>query len=275
MSAVNKNRDPKENILEAGRNEAFDMGLRQYFDKVSKNNISRVLNDKDRNVKFNTITYRQLNSWDKEGLLSVRREGRKWRRFSIMDAVWIKLISELRDFGFSRKQLKVTKESLESESEKYGVLMPLLEFYVAFAIGDKMPVLVLVFKDGIAIPVGFDQYKIASEFSEMENHLQINLNIILQGFFPHADLKPKYKTSVPIDVDEMQLLAFLRIAEYEKVEVRYKNGKMDLLEGLERIKVSKRLHNILKEQSHAEIKLLQKDGKVVRILRSTKKKIQK
>ena len=77
-------------------------------------------------------------------MLTTHREGREWRRFSIMDAVWVKLLKELREFGMSREQLKTTKQSLEFESAKCGVAMPLLEFYTAFAIATKMPVLVLV-----------------------------------------------------------------------------------------------------------------------------------
>ena len=45
----------------------------------------------------------------------------------------------------SREQLKATKKSFEFESERCGVAMPMLEFYTAFVIGAKMPVLILIF----------------------------------------------------------------------------------------------------------------------------------
>ena len=78
---------------------------------------------------------------------------------------------------------------------------------------------------------------------------------------------------MPIDVDEMQLLAFIRIAEYEKVEIHYKDGKMDLIEGVENIKVRRKVCDLLREQKHSEVKLIQRDGKVVGVVRCTKKKI--
>ena len=101
--------------------------------------------------------------------------------------------------------------------------MPLLEFYTAFAIATKMPVLVLIFKDGLAVPANFTQYKIAQQVQGMENHIQLSLNDILQGFFPDVDLKAKYKNELPMSVNEMELLAYLRIANFERITVKFNN----------------------------------------------------
>ena len=273
--ALNKQNTAKNETISLYRNEALDIGFYDYFKNAKDNKISQILNSKERNVKFETITYRQLNSWDKEGLLTTGREGREWRRFSIMDAIWVKLLNELRSFGLSWEQLKNTKQSLEFGSAKCKVPMPLLEFYIAFAIGSKMPVLLLVFKDGVAVPANFSQYKIANEYLGIENHLQINLNEILQNFFPNVDLKPAYKTELPVSVDEMELLAFMRVKQFEKIEVFYKNGKMDLIEGLERVNNQKRITEILREQQYCDINLIQHDGKTVSVTRKIKKKIKK
>ena len=119
MDKKKTNNADKNKTIATYRNEAFDIGFKDYFKNIKDNKITQVLNNTERNLKFDSITYRQLNSWEKEGLLTVQREGREWRRFSIIDAVWVKLIKELREFGMSREQLKVTKQSLEFESDKY------------------------------------------------------------------------------------------------------------------------------------------------------------
>lgn len=256
------------------RKEAFDIGYKAYFKSLSTNKISSILNNKERNVKFENITYRQLNSWEKEGLLTNERENRSWRRFSIMDAIWVKIIDEMRGFGMSWEQIATAKQSLEIDSADYGVQMPILEFYTAFAIGSKMPVLLLVFKDGICVPANYTQYKVAREFSKVDNHLQISLNAILQGFFPNVDLKPIEKQT-DLSLDEVELIAFMRLKEFEKIEVRYANGKMDLIEGLESISNKKKIDEILKEQKYASIELIEEDGKVTRILRKVKRKIKR
>lgn len=273
MDKKKSNTADKNNTIETYRNEAFDIGFGDYFKNIKDNRISQVLNNTERNLKFKSVTYRQLNSWEKEGLLTMQREGREWRRFSIIDAVWVKLIKELRDFGMSREQLKATKQSLEFENSKYGVAMPMLEFYTAFMIGGKMPVVLLVFKDGIAIPASITQFKVANEIAALDDHIQINLNKLLQSIFPDVDLKPQHKAEMPLYVDEMELLAFLRVGEYEKVEIKYCNGKIDLIEGTER-NVTEKVFDILNEKEYEEVTIRKRDdGVITSVVRTKKKKL--
>lgn len=275
MDKKKTNNADKNKTIATYRNEAFDIGFKDYFKNIKDNKITQVLNNTERNLKFDSITYRQLNSWGKEGLLTVQREGREWRRFSIIDAVWVKLIKELREFGMSREQLKVTKQSLEFESEKYGVAMPMLEFYTAFIIGGKLPVVLLVFKDGVAVPASITQFKVANEITGLEDHIQINLNKLLQGMFPEVDLKPQHKPEMPLYVDEMELLAFLRVGEYEKVEIKYRDGEIDLIEGTER-QVTEKVFDILNAKEYEEITIRKRDdGVITSVVRTKKKKILK
>lgn len=259
--------------LAAHKKEAFDNGFYEYFKNRKQNRISDILNNKERNIKFKTISYRELNSWEKAGLLTIEREEREWRRFSIVDAIWVKLIKELRVFGMSWKQLKVTKESLEFGSKKCGVAMPFLEFYTAFVIAQKMPVIIIVFKDGIAIPISVTQYRVAKETIGIDNHIQINLNDIIQGMVPELDLKPVHNAGMQLHMDEMELLAFLRLGEYEKVEIKYKNGKIDLIEGTER-EVSQKVHEVISQKCYEEIKIRKRDdGVITSVVRTRKKKL--
>ena len=90
------NIDKKENeALTLYRNDAFDIGFYQYFSGLERNKISELLNNRERNVKLDTVTYRQLNSWEKEGLLTNGREGREWRRFNIIEYCYKFLKMEL------------------------------------------------------------------------------------------------------------------------------------------------------------------------------------
>ena len=255
------------------RKEAFDIGYKDYFKNLKINRVSAVLNNSERNIKFDSISYRQLNSWDKEGLLTAVREGREWRKFSIMDAIWVKIIQEMREFGMSWEQISTAKKSLEFENEQHGVPMPILEFYTAFAVGSKMPVLILVFKDGLCVPANFTQYKVAREFSNVDNHLQINLNAILQGFFPELDLRPKNKMEANIDLDEMELLAFIRIGEYEKIEVLFADGKMQVVEGTQRLDANQILSDVINAHSYQKIEVVVDNGRKVKLIRKVKKQL--
>ncbi len=275
MSLQKQNMVQKNSSVALHRKEAFEIGYKGYFKNLTSNKISTVLNDKERKIKFENITYRQLNSWEKEGLLTNDREDRSWRKFSIMDAIWARVIQELREFGMSWEQIATAKQSLEIDSAEYGVQMPILEFYTAFAIGNKMPVLLLVFKDGICVPANYTQYKVAREFSNVDNHLQINLNAILQSFFPTIDLKPKNKLEISVDMEEMELLAFIRIGEFEKIEIQFAKGKMQVVEGTERINANQILRDVIKAHKYQKIEVVVEDGKKVKLIRKVKKKLDK
>jgi len=273
--SISKTESNQNKAVALYHNEAFDNGFYQYFKNIEQNKISQLLNSTDRNVKFDTITYRQLNSWEKEGLLSVQREGREWRRFSIIDAIWVKLVKELRDFGMSREQLKATKKSFEFECEKCGVAMPMLEFYTAFVIGAKMPVLILVFKDGVAVPCTFTQYKVAKERIGIDNHIQISLNDLMQEMFADVDLKPSIKNEAPLGVNEMELLAYLSLGKFESINVKFNNGKMEQFEGVQRIKAKKRIQEIMQEHKYQNITIQEEDGNITAIFQTIKKKFSK
>jgi len=263
-------------LVEAFTNEMFEQGFATYFDGKGQNRISQVLNSTERNIKLASVTYRQLNSWeDKELLTTERVEENSWRRFSIIDALWVKIIQELRAFGLSTEQIKNAKDSLTFGASKYKVAMPILEFYTAFAIGNKMPVLLLVFRDGVAVPTNYTQYRVAQQVADLENHIQINLNKLLQTLFPDVDLTANYKADLLPDVDEMELLAFLRIGNYEKVEIFYKGGKMQVVEGMERLDANKLVMEAIREHSYQKIEVVVEDGKTVALTRKVKKKIKK
>ena len=76
--------------------------------------LLRFLRRKQYTANDTPLTSRVINSWTSLGLLDdVRTEpGQGWRKFSIMDIIFIVVLTELRKFGISIDNLKNTKQSL-------------------------------------------------------------------------------------------------------------------------------------------------------------------
>jgi DNA-binding transcriptional MerR regulator len=275
MKAAKANIEKKSHSIADYQREAFDNGFYQYFNNVKTNKVSQVLNSTERKIRLESVSSRVLNGWEKEGLLTGQREGQEWRRFSILDALWVKIIKELRDFGISREQVKTAKKCLEFESEKCGVAMPMLEFYTAFVIGAKMPVMLLVFKDGAAVPCSFTQFKVAKEVVGVDNHIQISLNELLQEMFPEVDLKPSVKNETPLSVNEMELLAYLSLGKFENITVKFSNGRMEQFEGVQRIEAKRRVQEIVQEHKYQSINIQEEDGNITAVFQTIKKKFSK
>lgn len=53
-----------------------------------------------------TLSYRTINSWDSAGMLiTLPNRDSKWRKYSLVEIIWIYIIRELRSIGFSRKKI--------------------------------------------------------------------------------------------------------------------------------------------------------------------------
>lgn len=60
-----------------------------------------------------TLSYRTINSWDSAGMLiTLPNRDSKWRKYSLVEIIWIYIIRELRSIGFSRKKILKLKDCI-------------------------------------------------------------------------------------------------------------------------------------------------------------------
>lgn len=245
-----------------------------YSRNSKSSGLSKLLNDRTEHLKNQEITTRQVNSWDDYGLLDIGRVGKEWRKYSIMDAVWLNVISELRNFGIPVEVIRNVKSALELGNDIVGTPMPLLEFCIYKALRDEERMVLLVFMDGSAFPLSYDQYLINALNAELNNFLLIDLNEILKRNFENNKkvVTNKIEASAVSD-EEMKLLNFIRNGRYEKVSVMINNRKLDILEGVERVNIKKSLFDVKNEYQFQDVTFKQQAGDTVNIKRTIRKKI--
>ncbi|MFT3909360.1 MAG: MerR family transcriptional regulator [Ferruginibacter sp.] len=59
-----------------------------------------------------SISRKNLNHWEKEGLIPYNYKESGWRKFSLVEFAWLRIINELRNLGFSLEKIKVIKGQL-------------------------------------------------------------------------------------------------------------------------------------------------------------------
>lgn len=70
------------------------------------------------------VTHRDASYWDKKGVLpKLQTKGTTRRKYTLKQAVWIKLIQQLRGFDISLNQIKNYKECILSEGPKIDELL--------------------------------------------------------------------------------------------------------------------------------------------------------
>jgi DNA-binding transcriptional MerR regulator len=75
-----------------------------------------VLNEEIFSLKDTGLAYKNLKDWDDEGLLFAKREDKaSWRKYSLIDLLWIKIIDEFRLVGTPRALIKKLKAAMGEE----------------------------------------------------------------------------------------------------------------------------------------------------------------
>jgi DNA-binding transcriptional MerR regulator len=191
-----------------------------------------------------------------------------------MDIVWLNIITELRRFGYPLDKIKDVKESLKynSDSDKKREY-PALEVCIAAAMNLNIPCFLLVFENGEALAVKYEEYKRSISFETIGNHIQINLNNILKKLYPNKKISPDFGISVRLSSEEADLLLMIRKGDFIEIKVKKRNGKIERLEATEMVKTDKRITEILKEGDYQNIEIKQQDGKISCIKRTIKKKL--
>lgn len=84
-----------------------DQEINDYYNSLLKNIHEPIFYLKDIGVSAKV-----MNDWIKYALVDEVKEKGKWRRFTLKEAIWIKLIEELRFFGIPLKTIKAIKENI-------------------------------------------------------------------------------------------------------------------------------------------------------------------
>ncbi|MDD4110732.1 MAG: hypothetical protein PHS54_04180 [Clostridia bacterium] len=167
------------------------------------------------------INRRILSHWKQYGLLDTR-EKNTTTMLSFLELFWLQVAMELRHFGVSLENIKITKESFFKNSNAV-----LLETYLlrSFIHKDK-DFFMIVAPDGRADVGTRDEI----DFSELvgyikTNYIKINFNIIKNYFLKEKnDLVSKEDIPNYLADKETSIIDILRSGNYEEINIKFNNG---------------------------------------------------
>lgn len=129
----------------------------------------------DTNVK-----YRNLDHWEERGLLpeGADTRGRGWRRFNLIEVVWIEALNRLREFGISLDKIAKVKEAVLEWNSNYGAY-PTFEYFVAKAITQSEDVFVVMCRNGNAGILSSSEIEVLKTGDSDRDLLLISIKSIL------------------------------------------------------------------------------------------------
>lgn len=233
-----------------------------------------ILQQKRYTVSETGVSSRVINHWSGLGLLhdSNKKEG-KWRKLSITEAIWVRIIEELRLFNVSLDQVKSVRQWLFYTSIDGRIRTRYFDYFNNLAfLGNS--VFIVVFADGFA------QFCLENEYREFQkirgnypSHILLNLNEIIQSIYPNLNLKtivPKFEA---VSKQELSLLKEIRSGSFDAIRVRFNDGQPVLIELEKTENIEKKLFDIIQEDKYQKIELLEINGGIKRIKRTIQKKL--
>ncbi len=255
------------------RGSHFKQRLEMYHSTTMCKAISADLNVKDRHIKDLPMTYRTINHWESKGLIDcARKEDAVWRQFSIMDQLWLYTIQALREFGLSLDRVKNAKEIFFAPIDNYS--FSIMEYYTSCAYILLEDVFLIVFSDGFAIPLTYTEYQNALKLNWIRNHVQLSINEMIQKIFQDPNLESRYKDEASITPQEFEVLHMIRTGNFEEIKIRFANGSIYLLEGIEDLSRVAKIGDIIREGNYQDLEVKQENGRVVSLKRTIKKLIE-
>ena len=158
-------------------------------------NIIEQFNVQKHTIGEENISSRVLNHWYEMGIITDDRENKKsWKKFSVSELVWIRIVLKLRNFGLDLKRIKQVKEQINHYSNDGNISKcPLLDFYILVAISSSIPIKFIVFESGQAEIVRQQDIDIANQLNLIkDDFISIDLNKLLDNMFTKKTIRADY-----------------------------------------------------------------------------------
>lgn len=202
-----------------------------------------------------SISYRTVNHWEEMGLLfedTERNEG--WRKFSLVELVWLHIIKELREYGMSLEALKKVKEAITFPDKKHQFL--LLEMYIGALTKDSF---LIVSKDGLSGLGIAEEIEMTQQLRPFpKSYITISINSMLKKAMTGKDVLVMRKTFLaPMDTDVNKILHSVMFENAKEIKMTTKDNQIH--------KVEIKKEHMNPEQAFETLRKLTKDGKRKRI----------
>ncbi len=260
----------------------YTLSFYKFLNQVSSGQSRSFLSffrDKNYPMKFTGLqgdylaASRLISTWIECGLIDedVRDSKGSWKKFSLKDLIWIRIIDKLRSFGFPRSDIEVVKQFLfNNHYFKRGEY--LLEYCTLLTL-NKAPLNLIVLNNGESHILNQAQLQSIQEDDGLTDFIKINLNQLIRDVLSRPELKESYQSLVELSDKEVEVLSLVRTGKYKNIEVIQNNGRIERIVASETVSPDQRIVDLFKEEAFQEINVQLENGKVVSIKRTIKKKL--
>lgn len=209
----------------AGRDDAF---LSHAYHLCTSKKIQEMLElfrtktayyDMDKDWRF----YRVLSHWDSKGLIDCERESMiGWRKFSLIEALWVLVVQRLRYLNAPLDKIAFVKPHF-FEILDWDCPISLAEYYVLGAIFQDKPTF---FVAPTTLPDFFfyEDLQQALAMGRFDACMVIHLNPLLNQLLPKKGIKSCFPFETGITWEQKEILEILQSEDFDRITFKKENG---------------------------------------------------
>jgi len=240
--------------------------------------FNKSLNNECYSVNSSGQTYRTIDVWSKAGLFDDLKlidkhttDKQEWKKFSMLDLIWIEIISQLRKFGLSLVTIKALKSSLRCYAGNLKNLKWAYESKVR-EVFQGAQIVIIVQSNGEAEIHDYLEWEYIKRKYKINNFIIVNFTEIVKSLNKNVKIVTKHSLVVSEPSKEFEILQLIKNGNYESVEIVPKNGVIERYRLNQKVDVNKRIIDILKEADYQNITINRTNGVIVSIKQSIQHK---
>jgi DNA-binding transcriptional MerR regulator len=201
--------------------------FKEFLEMVAQQPTTGLLGERKYTARDTGLSSRVISHWDRNKILPDGVKGKKgWRKFTLSEMVWIKVVMRLRNFGFPLSKIAEIKKQIMECDREHGTY-PLFDFFVgqAWKFDDPHIIVLADGAAGIATPPEIELLKRRLP-PNRKDMLLISLKSVLEELGIDA---VRAKLLMPLTDQEAILVASITRGSRE-VKAKISDGKIKEIE---------------------------------------------
>lgn len=227
MEEENSSIDSKQGskISAIFRGDYFESNLEKLHESKKALDILKRFRTRRLAIEKHDISYRVLNHWDSLNLVESERESPQgWRRFNLVETLWISVIKKCRELGLSLEQIAEAKPSFFNKIHPESQF-DFIDYYLIGAIFMKNPVFFVIFPQGHAEFLFYEELNINLFMGLIESHVSIFLNPLLNQILPKK-IEWLFPLEQTVSTKQAQIIDLMNSEEFDYLHILKKKNEL-------------------------------------------------
>jgi len=205
------------------RGDNFLINLSKLNESEKARQILQRFHTRHTSVEKTDVSYRVLSHWDSLNLIEAERDSAKgWRRFNLIERLWVSVITQSRELGLSLDQIARAKPYFFREIP--NSLFAFVDYYLIGAIFMKNPVFFVIFSDGCAEFVFYEELNTALSIGAITSYVTIFLNPLLSRIMPKKQIGWRFPLERTVSLEQSEILDAIEGEDFDSFQIIRKKG---------------------------------------------------